>query len=186
MKKQNTILVHVLAIVFTSYICGSVYAEGVERTRTSERTKEVVRADRGPKIERSEKNEKVERVLKAERPEKTVRPEKVEKVEHVEKAERPEKVEKLERVEKVERPEKVEKGEQNQEDYGFMLSEATPRSNDGYLLYAPDNPYKLMQLTSFTPASVTTAVPEADTSAMLLIGLGVIGFVVHRRKNTQS
>ncbi|CAN4272784.1 PEP-CTERM protein-sorting domain containing protein [Methylophilaceae bacterium] len=165
MKKQNTILVHVLAIVFTSYICGSVYAEGVERTRTSERTKEVVRADRGPKIERSEKNEKVERVLKAERPEKTVRPEK---------------------VEKVERPEKVEKREQNQVDYGFMLSEATPRSNDGYLLYAPDNPYKLMQLTSFTPASVTTAVPEADTSAMLLIGLGVMGFVVHRRKNTQS
>jgi len=171
MKKQNRILVHALVMVFSSYICGSVYAEGVERIRTSERTKEVVRADRGPKIERSEKNEKVERVEKAERPEKTVRPEKIEKVEH---------------VEKVERPEKVEKREQNQVDYGSMLSGATPRSNDGYLLYAPDNPYKLMQVTSFAPAAVTTAVPEADTSAMLLIGLGVMGFVVHRRNNTQS
>jgi hypothetical protein len=53
-------------------------------------------------------------------------------------------------------------------------------------LYVPDNPYKLMQLTSFAPASVTTAVPEADTSAMLLIGLGVMGCVMQRRKNTQS
>jgi hypothetical protein len=148
-----------------------VYAVGVERTRTSERTKEVVRADRGQKIERPERNEKVERFVKAERPEQTLRPEKVEKVEHVEKAER---------------PEKVEKGERNQVDYGFMLSGATPGSNDGYPLYVPDNPYKLMQLTSFAPASVTTAVPEADTSTMLLTGLALIGFMVRRRKNTQA
>jgi hypothetical protein len=171
MKKQNTILVHALVMVFSSYICGSVYAVGVERTRTSERTKEVVRADRGPKIERSEKNEKVERVVKAERPEKTVRPEKVEKVEYVEKAEH---------------PEKVEKGERNQVDYDFMLSGATPSSNDGYLLNVPDNPYKLMQLTSFAPASVTTAVPEADTSAMLLTGLVVMGFMARRRNKAKA
>ena len=168
MKKQNRILVHALVMVFSSYICGSVYAVGVERSRTSERTKEAVRADRGPKIERSEKNEKVERVVKAERPEKTVWPE---KVEHVEKAER---------------PEKVEEGERNQVDYGFMLSGATPGSNDGYLLYVPNNPYKLMQLNSFAPASIAAPVPEADTSAMLLTGLGVIGFMVRRRRNTQA
>ena len=31
-----------------------------------------------------------------------------------------------------------------------------------------------------------TPVPEADTSAMLLIGLGVVGFMVRRRRNTQA
>jgi hypothetical protein len=36
-----------------------------------------------------------------------------------------------------------------------------------------------------TFGTLTPAVPEADTSAMLLIGLGVIGFMV-RRKNTQA
>jgi hypothetical protein len=30
------------------------------------------------------------------------------------------------------------------------------------------------------------AVPEADTSAMLLIGAGVMGFMVRRRKNNQA
>ena len=31
-----------------------------------------------------------------------------------------------------------------------------------------------------------TPVPEADTSAMLLMGAGVMGFIARRRKNTQA
>jgi hypothetical protein len=42
-----------------------------------------------------------------------------------------------------------------------------------------------MKLTSFAPATVS-AVPEADTSAMLLTGLGVVGLMVRRRKNAQA
>jgi hypothetical protein len=36
------------------------------------------------------------------------------------------------------------------------------------------------------PIQSVTPVPEADTSAMLLMGLGVIGFMARRRKNTQA
>jgi hypothetical protein len=37
---------------------------------------------------------------------------------------------------------------------------------------------------SMTLTSITAAVPEADTSAMLLMGVGVMGFMARRRKNT--
>ena len=40
----------------------------------------------------------------------------------------------------------------------------------------------VMKLTSMSVA----AVPEADTSAMLLMGAGVMGFMARRRKNTQA
>jgi hypothetical protein len=67
---------------------------------------------------------------------------------------------------------------------GFML---TGNSNlvsfDGYQIYAYDSG-SAMKLTSFAPASIAAPVPEADTSAMLLTGLGVIGFMARRRKNT--
>jgi hypothetical protein len=43
-----------------------------------------------------------------------------------------------------------------------------------------------MQLTSFAPTAVTSAVPEADTSAMLLTGLGVIGFMARRRNKAAA
>jgi hypothetical protein len=79
-------------------------------------------------------------------------------------------------------------GPRLQQDYGFWLfgnSNNMPGNNDGYLLFLADDPYKLMQLTSFAPASVA-AVPEADTSAMLLTGLGVVGLMARRRKNTQA
>jgi hypothetical protein len=33
--------------------------------------------------------------------------------------------------------------------------------------------------------AVTAAVPEADTSAMMLMGIGLMGFVARRRKNQQ-
>jgi hypothetical protein len=39
---------------------------------------------------------------------------------------------------------------------------------------------------SDAPASIAPPVPEADTSAMLLTGLVVMGFMVRRRKNTQA
>ena len=39
--------------------------------------------------------------------------------------------------------------------------------------------------TGFLLQSVA-AVPEADTSAMLLMGAGVMGFMARRRKNTQA
>ena len=35
-------------------------------------------------------------------------------------------------------------------------------------------------------ATSVTPVPEADTSAMLLMGAGVMGFMARRRKNTQA
>ena len=80
-------------------------------------------------------------------------------------------------------------GERNSAAHGFMLlanNNNTASALDGYLMVAWDEPdYKLMQLTSFAPASVA-AVPEADTSAMLLTGLGVVGLMVRRRKNTQA
>lgn len=37
---------------------------------------------------------------------------------------------------------------------------------------------------SFTAPSAVAAVPEADTSAMMLAGLGLMGFVARRRKNS--
>jgi hypothetical protein len=56
---------------------------------------------------------------------------------------------------------------------------------DGYNLIAlGTNSY--MKLTSFAPSSVAASAPEADTSAMLLTGLGVIGFMARRCKNTQA
>ncbi len=39
---------------------------------------------------------------------------------------------------------------------------------------------------SDAPASIAAPFPEADTSAMLLTGLGVIGFMARRHKNTQA
>jgi hypothetical protein len=45
---------------------------------------------------------------------------------------------------------------------------------------------RLYALTpTFTNTAPVAAVPEVDTSAMLLTGLGVMGFMVRRRKNTQ-
>jgi len=41
-------------------------------------------------------------------------------------------------------------------------------------------------LNDFMFATSVTPVPEADTSAMLLMGAGLMGFIVRRRKNTQA
>jgi hypothetical protein len=41
-------------------------------------------------------------------------------------------------------------------------------------------------LSYFVFGTSVAAVPEADTSAMLLMGAGVMGFIAHRRRNTQA
>ena len=38
------------------------------------------------------------------------------------------------------------------------------------------------RITSFAVSTVTTAVPEAETYAMMLAGLGMVGFIARRRK----
>jgi hypothetical protein len=40
--------------------------------------------------------------------------------------------------------------------------------------------------TQFNTSSITTPVPEADTSAMLLMGAGVMGFIARRRKQAAA
>jgi hypothetical protein len=42
------------------------------------------------------------------------------------------------------------------------------------------------RLSGVTQGFVLAPVPEADTSAMLLMGAGVMGFMARRRKNTQA
>ena len=56
---------------------------------------------------------------------------------------------------------------------GFLLQSA-------FLPQSPPQPQLAFLLQSVTP------VPEPDSSAMLLTGLGVIGFMARRRKNTQA
>jgi hypothetical protein len=78
-------------------------------------------------------------------------------------------------------------GERNQLNHGFwMTSDNTITAADGYNMVSWDAPiHKLLTLTSFAPQS-TAPVPEADTSAMLLMGAGVMGFIARRRKNTKA
>jgi hypothetical protein len=59
-----------------------------------------------------------------------------------------------------------------------------PSPVDSFTLNA-ENSYETMKLTSFAPASIAAPVPEADTSAMLLTGLGVIGFMARRRNKAK-
>jgi probable HAF family extracellular repeat protein len=50
----------------------------------------------------------------------------------------------------------------------------------GFLLQSALQPQSAFLL------QIVSSVPEADTPVMLLIGLGVMGFVVRHRKNTQA
>ena len=59
----------------------------------------------------------------------------------------------------------------------------TANSDFGLVSIGPTD-VNLMRLTSMTPATVA-AVPEADTSAMLLTGLGVLGFMARRRNKAK-
>lgn len=65
---------------------------------------------------------------------------------------------------------------------GWVLTDAWRIDNDGSI-YGDAFNSTLNQNKYFSLQSVNP-VPEADTSAMLLTGLGVMGFMVRRRKNT--
>ncbi len=67
---------------------------------------------------------------------------------------------------------------------GWVLIEALRIDNDGSI-YGEAFNSTLNQNKYFSLQSVNP-VPEADTSAMLLIGVGVMGFMARRRKNTQA
>jgi len=68
---------------------------------------------------------------------------------------------------------------------GWVLDFAGDINDSGSIVGLASN--NLLGLTSqaFLLQSVA-AVPEADTSAMLLMGVGVMGFMARRRKNTQA
>ena len=46
--------------------------------------------------------------------------------------------------------------------------------------------YLTLSTTQYNLSSITTPVPEADTSAMLLTGLGLVGFMARRQKAIKS
>ena len=65
---------------------------------------------------------------------------------------------------------------------GWKLVDATAINDNGSIVgFARNN---LLGITN--QAFVLAAVPEADTSSMLLMGAGVMGFMARRRKNTQA
>ncbi len=69
---------------------------------------------------------------------------------------------------------------------GFVLFAAnewtTPNTSSWNTMKTPGN--EQMLITSITPA--TAPVPEADTSAMLLMGAGLMGFMARRRKQVAA
>jgi probable HAF family extracellular repeat protein len=67
---------------------------------------------------------------------------------------------------------------------GWVLSEAIDINDNGSIVGVAYNTVTTAQ-RGFLLQSVA-AVPEADTSAMLLMGAGVMGFMVRRRRNTQA
>jgi probable HAF family extracellular repeat protein len=69
---------------------------------------------------------------------------------------------------------------------GWILTEANDINDNGWIvgratLIDPNDVTNVMYR-----AFVLNPVPEADTSAMLLMGAGVMGFMARRRKNTQA
>jgi probable HAF family extracellular repeat protein len=67
---------------------------------------------------------------------------------------------------------------------GWVLKDARGINDKGSIIGQASNSLLGIESQAFLLQSVTP-VPEADTTAMLLTGLGVIGFMV-RRKNTQA
>ena len=71
-------------------------------------------------------------------------------------------------------------------DDGWVLNEAYDINESGSIVGSASNSRLSIYNQAFVLTSVAAPVPEADTSAMLLTGLGVMGFIVRRRKNTQA
>ena len=67
---------------------------------------------------------------------------------------------------------------------GWVLKQAYDINDNGWIIGSADNTISGLS-RGFLLQSVTP-VPEADTSAMLLTGLGVVWLMVRRRKNTQA
>ena len=65
---------------------------------------------------------------------------------------------------------------------GWVLDTALDINDNGSIVGKASNSFLGITAQAF----VLTPVPEADTSAMLLTGLGVVGLMVRRRKNTQA
>jgi probable HAF family extracellular repeat protein len=66
---------------------------------------------------------------------------------------------------------------------GWVLNGAYRIDNDGSIF---GSAFKQGIGDKFFSLQSVAAVPEADTSAMLLMGAGVMGFIARRRKNTQA
>ena len=67
----------------------------------------------------------------------------------------------------------------------FSFGGNAPKGTNNFTLTAASGFGEQMLLTSFAPASIAAPVPEADTSAMLLTGLGVLGFMARRRNKAK-
>ncbi|MCF8157751.1 MAG: PEP-CTERM sorting domain-containing protein [Burkholderiaceae bacterium] len=69
---------------------------------------------------------------------------------------------------------------------GWILTSAIATNADGSsIIGRATNSLLGINSKGFLLQSVA-AVPEADTSAMLLLGAGLMGFIAHRRRNTQA
>jgi probable HAF family extracellular repeat protein len=68
---------------------------------------------------------------------------------------------------------------------GWVLVNAIDINNNGWIIGDASNIVLGITSQAFLLQSVNP-VPEADTSAMLLMGAGVMGFMARRRKNTQA
>ena len=68
---------------------------------------------------------------------------------------------------------------------GWVLREATAINDNGWIVGTASNSRLSISDQAFVLTS-TAPVPEADTSAMLLMGAGVMGFIARRRKQVAA
>ena len=67
---------------------------------------------------------------------------------------------------------------------GWVLNEAYGINDNGWIVGYASN--SLLGINSHAFLMSIAAVPEPDSYAMMLMGLGLIGFVARRRKSTAS
>jgi probable HAF family extracellular repeat protein len=66
---------------------------------------------------------------------------------------------------------------------GWVLLDARGINDNGWIVGSASN--RLLGIREHAFLLSVTAVPEPETYAMMLAGLGLMGFVARRRKNTQ-